>query len=180
MGNDQSTDDLSDADIDIAKSLDEGSESQLGQEQVKTPGQVHILRAESEYLGPLPHPEHWAKYEEVLPGAADRILTEVEKEAEHRRQETKHRRRIEEHFAHSNTKLAERGQLISLGIAILTLVGGGLLIYFDRPWGVTLILVSATGLVSAFLRVVSEKRREQEDASKDIIPAPPPSRRKRI
>ena len=180
MGNDPSTNDWPDADTDLAKSLEEETASRLGQEQVKTPGQVRILRAESEYLGPLPHPEHWAKYEAVLPGAADRILTEVEKEGEHRRQETEHRRRIEEHFVYSNTKLAERGQLISLGLAVLSLVGGGLLIYFGRPWGVILILASTTGLVSAFLRVISEKRREQEDVSKDIIPAPPPSRRNRI
>ena len=63
MGNDPSTNDWPDSDTDLAKSLDEETASRLGQEQVKTPGQVHILRAESEYLGPLPHPEHWAKYE---------------------------------------------------------------------------------------------------------------------
>ena len=38
MGNDQSTDDLSDADIDIAKSLDEGSESQLRGKITSTAG----------------------------------------------------------------------------------------------------------------------------------------------
>ena len=53
MGNDPPTDDLPDSDMDLAKSLEEETASRLGQEQVKTPGQVHIFRAESEYPEPF-------------------------------------------------------------------------------------------------------------------------------
>ncbi len=81
MGNDPSTHDWPDSDMDLAQSLEEETASRLGQEQVKTPGQVRILRAETEYLGPWPHPEHWAKYEAALPGAADRISTRERREA---------------------------------------------------------------------------------------------------
>ena len=36
------------------------------------------------FVGPLPHPEHFAHYDETLPGAAERILRMAEKEQDHR------------------------------------------------------------------------------------------------
>jgi len=36
------------------------------------------------YQGPLPHPQHFQKYDEILPGAADRILSMAESQARHR------------------------------------------------------------------------------------------------
>lgn len=39
----------------------------------------------SEFSGPLPHPEILAKYEDILPGAATRILEMAEEQANHRR-----------------------------------------------------------------------------------------------
>ena len=39
----------------------------------------------SEFSGPLPHPEILAKYENVFPGAAERIFQMAENQANHRR-----------------------------------------------------------------------------------------------
>jgi hypothetical protein len=50
--------------------------------------QAEILHAAveiSRFSGPLPHPEDLAKYEQVLPGSADRIISMAEQQAEHRR-----------------------------------------------------------------------------------------------
>ena len=41
----------------------------------------------SRFSGPLPHPEDLAKYEQVLPGAADRIISMAEQQAAHRQAE---------------------------------------------------------------------------------------------
>lgn len=38
------------------------------------------------WSGPLPPPESFGRYEEILPGAADRILTMAEDQSRHRRQ----------------------------------------------------------------------------------------------
>ena len=46
-------------------------------------GLVHVLeqsRIETTFSGPLPPPEHFQKYNEVWPGAADRILAMPERE----------------------------------------------------------------------------------------------------
>ena len=37
----------------------------------------------AQFQGPLPHPDHLQKYESVLPGAADRILTITEDSVDH-------------------------------------------------------------------------------------------------
>lgn len=36
------------------------------------------------YSGPLPHPDALARYDEIVPGAAERIIRMAEKEMEHR------------------------------------------------------------------------------------------------
>lgn len=172
MSNDPPPNDLPDSEIDIVRSDEEiPSQPDLGQVKAIFRRELRILQAE--FARPLPYPDHLAQYEEALPGAADRILTEFEKEAANRR-------RLEEKAVHSNIKLAERGQWIGLIVALSSLAGSGLLIYADKPWGVILLLVSATGLASAFLRVRTENKREREGATQDAIPAPPLAKRDRI
>ncbi len=41
---------------------------------------VEEVRTEQSFSGPLPLPEHFAEYERILPGAAERILAMPEKE----------------------------------------------------------------------------------------------------
>ncbi|MDR1301742.1 MAG: DUF2335 domain-containing protein [Treponema sp.] len=48
--------------------------------------QLQKQQVEVSYQGPLPSSHDFAGYEHTLPGAADRILTITEKEAEHRRE----------------------------------------------------------------------------------------------
>jgi len=48
----------------------------------------HLVRQEQTtvaYSGPIPHPNDLARYEEILPGAAERIMKMAELQAEHRR-----------------------------------------------------------------------------------------------
>jgi uncharacterized membrane protein len=49
---------------------------------------VSVIRrvVERNYSGPIPHPEHFAGYESVLPGAAGRIIEMAEAENAHRHQ----------------------------------------------------------------------------------------------
>ena len=47
-------------------------------------GQEVVKAQFQRYEGPLPHPEHLEKYEEIMPGASDRVFTMLEKEQDHR------------------------------------------------------------------------------------------------
>lgn len=56
----------------------------LQPEQAQKAAQIAMQFVAAQYSGPLPLPQHYAQYEEILPGAADRILSMAEKEQSHR------------------------------------------------------------------------------------------------
>lgn len=70
------------------------------------------------FAGPLPHPEHFALYDETLPGAAERILRMAEKEQDHRHAWERTELRWE-------MGLAAVGQLVVSFVALL--IAGGII-----------------------------------------------------
>ncbi len=66
------------------------------------------------WSGPLPSPEDFERYEKVLPGSMDRVLTVMEKQADHRMaEETKEQ--------DARIRQTKTGQLI--GASLVTLFG---------------------------------------------------------
>lgn len=43
-----------------------------------------VVRAIEQHSGPIPHPDIIKQYEEILPGAADRIISMAENQSSHR------------------------------------------------------------------------------------------------
>lgn len=43
-----------------------------------------LVQVEQHYSGPLPRPEDLAKYDQIVPGAAERIINMAEREMDHR------------------------------------------------------------------------------------------------
>ena len=69
------------------------------------------------HAGPIPHPNLFAGYETICPGAADRILKQAELEQLHRHSRENNDQRIDE-------KLAEKGMLFAFILASqIVLVG---------------------------------------------------------
>lgn len=82
------------------------------------PGSVMLTTVSTmAFAGPLPHPEILARYEEVLPGAADRIISMAEKQAAHRMH-------LEKIVVEGDSRRAWWGQWIG-GILALVAIGGG-------------------------------------------------------
>ena len=86
----------------------------------------HMLevRTESQFSGPLPPPEILAKYNKVLAGAADRIISMAE-------QQSAHRQALERMAVEAGIRDGEaarlwqrRGQTLGFTIAILAIGGG--------------------------------------------------------
>jgi uncharacterized membrane protein len=75
------------------------------------------LRAEF-YSGLLPHPEHLARFDEIAPGTAARIVGWVEQQATHRQ-------RMESRFLNFNGVSQVLGTLFG-GTALLGAIGGGI------------------------------------------------------
>ena len=72
----------------------------------------------AEYSGPLPLPAHFREYEEILPGAAERILALSEKQTEHRQY-------LEKHVTKGDGRRAWTG-LIAGGLLAGGCIGGGI------------------------------------------------------
>lgn len=99
----------------------------------------YLLMAEqhrSEFSGPLPPPEVLAKYEDVFPGAAERIFQMAENQAQHRRS-----------LERISLKLASRDSLLGIItgfiIAIAGIAGGIYIVYLNPSSAANAIAGSA-------------------------------------
>jgi uncharacterized membrane protein len=76
----------------------------------------------STYSGPLPSPEMMERYEAVVPGSAERIITQFEEQG-------RHRRTLEKVVVTGNERRANRGQISATVIVIFGILSGTFLIY---------------------------------------------------
>jgi uncharacterized membrane protein len=87
-----------------------------------------------EFSGPLPPPEVLARYNEALPGGAERIVALAE-------QQPGHRRRME-----------ARGQVLLFAVVLIALVGGiGLIALGENAAGLVPVIAAIGGLGSLFV-----------------------------
>jgi uncharacterized membrane protein len=95
------------------------------------------------YEGPLPTSGEFAGYERALPGAAERILAQVEKEADHRRENNSK-------LINASIKYSGRGQIFAFIISIISIAGVALSIGFSAPVIVSIApaIIAITGLIS--------------------------------
>ncbi|MBR0575670.1 DUF2335 domain-containing protein [Proteiniclasticum sp. BAD-10] len=96
-----------------------------------------VLEERSEFSGPLPPPEIFEKYEEICPGAADRILSMAENQSTHRQQ-------IEKAFIFSRNKQSIAGTYIAGAIATSAIICGTVLLLNDKNiQGIVVIVTTA-------------------------------------
>jgi uncharacterized membrane protein len=95
--------------------------------------------------GPLPPPDMLARYEEILPGAAERIISLAE-------QELMHRRDLEERYSGTIVGNSRMGLIFGFligigGLVVATMIG----IYGNPEAGVGMGLVTLGSLVGIFI-----------------------------
>ncbi len=104
------------------------------------------------FQGPIPSPDALQRYESLLPGAAERIVSMAEKEQTHRHNcETQAlQQEIENHQAR-NTEI-RRGQWFGFLIGLSAILSGTLLAYTGHPWPGSFIGTGGViGLVAVFV-----------------------------
>lgn len=117
------------------------------------------------YSGPLPHPQVFAGYEKVLPGAAERILAMTEKQATHRQF-------IEKKVITSKSISEVLGVIFAFLIALVTIGGGIFLISIGQnAGGLTSIIVALATLVTVFFTGKKKQNKELEE-KRSILPNP--------
>lgn len=113
--------------------------------------------ASEEFSGPLPHPVILEKYEHTLRGAAGRILSMAEHQAEHRR-------RIEAHVVESNTRNEFAGIIVTFILSITAIAGSIWLIATDKQ--VTGFLTMLSTLLTLVYNFYSKNKTEKETIEK--------------
>ena len=104
------------------------------------------------FQGPIPPPDTLQRYEDLLPGAAARIVSMAEKEQAHRHncEIQALQQEIENHRAR-NTEI-RRGQWFGFLIGLSAILSGSLLAYTGHPWPGSFIGTGGViGLVAVFV-----------------------------
>lgn len=116
----------------------------------------------AEFSGPLPLPEHLARYDEILPGSAERMLKMAESQA-------LHRQRIESAVIDSGAQNSRLGLVFAFIICMTCLAISAWGMYVGN--GIAGAVVGALGLgsiVGAFIYGTNSNRKEREWKSQDM------------
>ena len=107
------------------------------------------------YSGPLPLPAHFREYEEILPGAAERILALTEKQSAHRQY-------LEKHVAKGDGRRAWAG-LVTGGLLAGGCIGGGIWLVSlgHATGGIAISTASVVSLASVFVYGSRSRRLER-------------------
>ncbi len=119
---------------------------------------VHKEQVQS-FSGPLPHPDILRQFEQVAPGAAERIIKMAEDQSSHRRD-------LEKKVIESDISRSRWGQILGFVIAVTGLLVSAVIGIFGNPIAGT---VMGTGtialLVGVFMygsRLRSEERKDKQ------------------
>jgi len=117
------------------------------------------------FSGPLPPPETLRKYEELLPGSADRIFRMVETQSNHRQA-------LESTVIISNCKNERLGMIFGFTICVLAISAG---IYAvlrgNQGFGIASIVSALAALVAVFIYGKTRQKKDLQAAQQGIIEA---------
>jgi len=123
----------------------------------------------SSFSGPLPPPEILQKYNEILPGAAERIIKMAESQHEHRLL-------LEKKVVESNTFSQRVGLILGFVIAMTAIVGGIWLSSSGKSGaGLTSIIAALAALVGVFIYGKIQQGKELTEKAVAIEQAIDPS-----
>ena len=124
-----------------------------------TNASVHIAASQT-FSGPLPPPSAFREYEEILPGAAERILALAEQNARARREQSAEQMRLAQAALDVDNAQSNRGTLfgffLSLGLLVVALV----LALEGATWPAVAAAVSQ--LAPIFAVLVPRARRQRD------------------
>lgn len=120
-----------------------------------------VLHQQSSYSGPLPPPDVLKRFDEVVPGSAERIIKMAEEQSTHRKD-------LERKVIDSDIARSKWGQILGFLISVAGLVVSGLVAVYGNAIAGSIIGVSTLGtLVGVFM--YGSKTRSQEREEKERI-----------
>jgi uncharacterized membrane protein len=129
--------------------------------------QMMQVSAQYSFSGPLPPPEVLAKYNQALPGAAERILAMAEAQS-------KHRQSVETNVVNSNVFVQKVGPFLGFIVAMTAVVGGIFLVLKGKDgYGLAAIIGALASLAGVFIYGKHQQQKELGDKAQAFIPAQP-------
>lgn len=137
----------------------------------KTTHQVVATKSET-FEGPLPHPDLLAKYETILPGIAERIVSMAESEQNARlevvRQDSQNKSvlvQIASHESDGALKAHRSGQLIGLFLSVFCVICSLICALLDKPAVVTcsFLAVPTASFIGSFMPRLWKRSQEKKD-----------------
>jgi uncharacterized membrane protein len=118
-----------------------------------------LTRQSVSFSGPSPHPALLAKYNEVIPNGAERIMAMAERQSDHRES-------LEAQAVAGNLASQARGSHYVFIICIIALVGGFALILTGKSAdGLVAIISSLAALAGVFIFGKLQQKRERVEKS---------------
>lgn len=125
----------------------------------KGKGRITKVRLQEVFEGPLPHPRILNQYEQVFPGATERIFRMAEKQQEHRH-------KLEIAVVKSNIHNEKTGLYSSLVITLVVVISGAVLIYLGHGIEGFITLIATIGF-HAYNFLNQKKKQEEELENND-------------
>lgn len=151
---------------------DEQAATELAQEYGVDPNVLRavydIVQVEATWEGPLPPPNVLAGYEQVMPGAADRVFRLTEGQAAHRQA-------LERRIVETHSLIERRGQLLAFVLMLAALVIGGLLISDGKDAvGIAVVFGTLAGIGGTFVYSRRQQRAELQARAEEMEDSEPP------
>ena len=138
--------------------LPSATNTRCSRERNKVSGAFLAMMEQKSFSGPLPAPEDFMAYKEVLPDAPERILTM----AEH---QLSHRINMEAKIVDAGINESKRGQNLGAILAVLCLISAIYLGINGHDWLAGSIMTIIVGIVGVFVlrKEPSKKDKESDD-----------------
>jgi len=111
------------------------------------------------FQGPLPPAVELEKYNQIVPGAAERIITMAEKQ-------TAHRMDLEKHAVSEQLRQSARGQLFALIIGVSGIIGAVVVGLIGNAWVAGTIATASLGTLA--VSFITGKRQEQQSRQQKV------------
>ena len=134
-------------------------------DQGKTPVIAKYQRMEaSSFSGPLPHPEILAKYNQIIPNGAERIMCMAEKQMNHRMGLDNEKLGMDKMILESDIRRSDRGVIFGFVIAILIILGGfGLILAGIQVIGIVAIITPLISIIGIFVYTERSRKIDEEE-----------------
>ncbi len=120
---------------------------------------IATLTQSVSFSGPLPPPGLLAKYNEVIPNGAERIMAMAERQSAHREA-------LEARVVAGNVASQARGSHYAFIICLITIVGGFVLIGMGKDiYGISAVIGSLAALAGVFVIAKKEQKKERVEKS---------------